>query len=90
MTTAATVLTRCADLDAFSASARGLERVYLSPEHASANGRAAHWMQRAGLTTWQDAAGNQWAMDAFVSVQAATLPATEFFAPGNVAHIMSA
>ncbi len=60
MTTAATVLTRCADLDAFSASARGLERVYLSPEHASANARAAHWMQRAGLTTWQDAAGNQW------------------------------
>jgi 2-polyprenyl-6-methoxyphenol hydroxylase-like FAD-dependent oxidoreductase len=35
-------------------------------------------------------AGNQQAMDGFVSVQASTLPAPEFFAPGNVAHIMSA
>jgi 2-polyprenyl-6-methoxyphenol hydroxylase-like FAD-dependent oxidoreductase len=34
-------------------------------------------------------AGNQWAMDAFVSVQANTLPAPEFFAPSNLEHIMS-
>ena len=33
--------------------------------------------------------GNQEAMDAFVSVQAATLPAPEFFAPENVGRIMS-
>ena len=33
--------------------------------------------------------GNQEAMDAFVSVQAATLPAPEFFAPENVRRIMS-
>jgi 2-polyprenyl-6-methoxyphenol hydroxylase-like FAD-dependent oxidoreductase len=32
--------------------------------------------------------GNQEAMDGFVSVQAATLPAPEFFAPGNVGRIM--
>jgi hypothetical protein len=32
--------------------------------------------------------GNQEAMDAFVSVQAATLPAPEFFAPDNVGRIM--
>jgi 2-polyprenyl-6-methoxyphenol hydroxylase-like FAD-dependent oxidoreductase len=32
--------------------------------------------------------GNQAAMDAFVSVQACTLPAPEFFAPDNVARIM--
>ena len=32
--------------------------------------------------------GNQAAMDAFVSVQAATLPAPEFFAPENVGRIM--
>jgi 2-polyprenyl-6-methoxyphenol hydroxylase-like FAD-dependent oxidoreductase len=32
--------------------------------------------------------GNQEAMDAFVSVQAATLPAPEFFEPGNVGRIM--
>jgi len=34
--------------------------------------------------------GNQEAMDAFVSVQAATLPAPEFFAPDNVGRIMAA
>lgn len=34
--------------------------------------------------------GNQEAMDAFVSVQASTLPAPEFFAPGNVEKIMAA
>ncbi len=33
--------------------------------------------------------GNQEAMDGFVSVQAATLPAPEFFAPENVGRIMS-
>jgi allantoate deiminase len=57
--TAREVLDRCAELDAFSARTDGLERVYLSPEHARANSRAAHWMERAGLRTWQDAAGNQ-------------------------------
>jgi flavin-dependent dehydrogenase len=34
-------------------------------------------------------AGNQEAMDAFVSVQASTLPAPEFFAPENVGRIMA-
>ena len=34
--------------------------------------------------------GNQEAMDGFVSVQAGTLPAPEFFAPENVGRIMSA
>ncbi|HSD80505.1 MAG TPA: hypothetical protein VLB47_07585, partial [Solirubrobacteraceae bacterium] len=34
-------------------------------------------------------AGNQPAMDDFVSVQASTLPAPEFFAPANVARIMA-
>jgi len=33
--------------------------------------------------------GNQKAMDGFVSVQAATLPAEDFFAPDNVAQIMA-
>ena len=33
--------------------------------------------------------GNQAAMDGFVSVQAATLPAPEFFAPENVGRIMA-
>jgi flavin-dependent dehydrogenase len=34
--------------------------------------------------------GNQEAQDAFVSVQAATLPAPEFFAPENIGKIMAA
>jgi 2-polyprenyl-6-methoxyphenol hydroxylase-like FAD-dependent oxidoreductase len=34
--------------------------------------------------------GNQEAMDAFVSVQANTMPAPEFFAPENLAQIMGA
>jgi len=34
--------------------------------------------------------GNQEAMNGFVSVQANTLPAPEFFAPENVGKIMSA
>jgi 2-polyprenyl-6-methoxyphenol hydroxylase-like FAD-dependent oxidoreductase len=34
--------------------------------------------------------GNQAAQDAFVSVQAATLPAPEFFAPENIGKIMAA
>jgi hypothetical protein len=33
--------------------------------------------------------GNQQAMDGFVSVQANTLPAPEFFAPENVGRIMA-
>jgi 2-polyprenyl-6-methoxyphenol hydroxylase-like FAD-dependent oxidoreductase len=33
--------------------------------------------------------GNQKAMDGFVSVQAATLPAPEFFAPENIGRIMA-
>ena len=59
MTGARLVLERCAELDRFSASSTGLERVYLSPEHARANKRVGDWMREAGLRTWQDAAGNQ-------------------------------
>jgi len=59
MTSATVVLQRCAELDRFSASATGLERVYLSREHALANEHVADWMRAAGLRTWQDAAGNQ-------------------------------
>jgi allantoate deiminase len=60
MTTAAEVLDRCAQLDLFSSLPTGLERIYLSSEHAQANAQAAAWMEAAGLRTWQDAAGNQW------------------------------
>lgn len=56
--TARTVLDRCDRLAALSSRPDGIERVYLSPEHAAANELTATWMREAGLTTWQDAAGN--------------------------------
>jgi allantoate deiminase len=59
-TSAAVVLQRCDELAGHTSAADGLiERVYLSPEHAAVNALAAGWMREAGLTTWQDAAGNQ-------------------------------
>lgn len=60
MTTADEVLQRCAELDRYSAHPSYLERVYLSPQHAAANAAAADWMEKAGMRTWQDAAGNQY------------------------------
>ncbi|MFC5999495.1 allantoate amidohydrolase [Quadrisphaera sp. GCM10027208] len=60
MTTAATVLARCAELDRISARPHRLERVHLTPQHAAANRLTASWMAAAGLTPWQDPAGNQW------------------------------
>ncbi|NRQ48258.1 allantoate amidohydrolase [Aeromicrobium stalagmiti] len=54
------VLDRCAELDRYSAHASYLERVYLSPQHAAANAATADWMAAAGMSTWQDAAGNQY------------------------------
>lgn len=58
MTTAATVLARCAELDTISASPTWLERTHLTPEHRRANEVAGAWMRAAGLQVWQDAAGN--------------------------------
>lgn len=59
MTSAARVLTRCAELDRHSAHPDRLERIHLTPQHAAANALVAGWMAEAGLTPWQDAAGNQ-------------------------------
>jgi allantoate deiminase len=53
------VLDRCDELAALSSNPDFLERVHLSPEHRAANDLVASWMLDAGLTTWQDAAGNQ-------------------------------
>jgi allantoate deiminase len=58
-TTASAVLARCEELATYSSMPDGLiERVYLSKEHAEVNALAEQWMRQAGLTTWQDAAGN--------------------------------
>ncbi|WP_370248684.1 allantoate amidohydrolase [Nocardioides sp.] len=59
-TTADGVLERCAELDRYSARPDALERLYLTPEHASANATTAVWLEEAGLRSWQDAAGNVW------------------------------
>ncbi|GAA1920560.1 allantoate amidohydrolase [Microbacterium aoyamense] len=53
------VMARCDELARVSAAQSGIERVYLSPEHARVNRLAAEWMREVGMTTRQDAAGNQ-------------------------------
>lgn len=59
MTDAQLILERCNDLEGLSGNPDYLERVHLSKEHKAANELVASWMEQAGLTTWQDAAGNQ-------------------------------
>ncbi len=56
---AALILERCNDLAGLSSQPDRLERVHLSPEHRAANDLVARWMTEAGLSTWQDSAGNQ-------------------------------
>lgn len=53
------VMGRCEELARVTATPGGIERVYLSPEHARVNRLAAEWMRELGMTTRQDAAGNQ-------------------------------
>jgi allantoate deiminase len=53
------VLERCEQLATISSQPDRLERVHLSPEHKAANALVAEWMRDAGLSTWQDPAGNQ-------------------------------
>jgi allantoate deiminase len=56
--TAARALERCEELAALSSLPDGIERVHLSEEHRRANALALGWMREAGLTAWQDEAGN--------------------------------
>jgi allantoate deiminase len=53
------ILDRCNDLAGLSSQPERMERVHLSPEHKAANELAATWMAEAGMSTWQDPAGNQ-------------------------------
>jgi allantoate deiminase len=57
--TAQLLLDRCDELAALSSSPEFLERLHLSPQHRAANDLVAGWMREAGLSAWQDAAGNQ-------------------------------
>ena len=54
------VMARCDELARVTATpGAGIERVYLSPEHARVNRLVAEWMREIGMTPRQDAAGNQ-------------------------------
>ena len=44
-------MARCDELARVSAARDGIERVYLSPEHARVNRLAAEWMREIGMTT---------------------------------------
>lgn len=57
---AAKLMDWCDQLADISADPECLSRFYLTPEHRRANDRVASWMQAAGLSTWEDAAGNLW------------------------------
>ncbi|TXK10470.1 Zn-dependent hydrolase [Microbacterium hatanonis] len=50
---------RCDELARVTSTPGRIERVYLSTEHARVNRLAAEWMREIGMTTRQDAAGNQ-------------------------------
>ena len=54
-TAARRIMARCDELAAYTSMTDGIERVYLSPEHARVNRLAARWMREVGLDTWQDA-----------------------------------
>ena len=60
LTAARRVMARCDELARVTATpGEGIERVYLSPEHARVNRLAAQWMREIGMIAHQDAAGNQ-------------------------------
>ncbi|WP_028045336.1 allantoate amidohydrolase [Cellulomonas sp. URHE0023] len=52
------IMARCDELARYTSMEGGIERVYLSPEHARVNRLASRWMREVGLDTWQDEAGN--------------------------------
>ncbi|WP_062515922.1 allantoate amidohydrolase [Demequina gelatinilytica] len=51
-------LRRCDVLAGISSMEGGIERVYLSREHAAANAQVSEWIEGAGMRAWQDQAGN--------------------------------
>lgn len=60
LTEARTILARCQELAAISAMGGGIERTYLTPQHAAADVLAALWMEEAGLSSWMDAAATRY------------------------------
>ncbi len=54
------VMDRIEQLATFSSMTGGVTREYLTEEHKAAHRQIQHWMEEAGLRTWQDEVGNQW------------------------------
>ncbi|MFD1383160.1 allantoate amidohydrolase [Rhodanobacter aciditrophus] len=54
------VMDRLETLGKISQSSEHLDRRYLTPEHQQANALVGDWMKEAGMSTWQDQAGNLW------------------------------
>ncbi|ADZ89459.1 allantoate amidohydrolase [Marinomonas mediterranea] len=54
------VMQRCDELGKISQCSDYLDRRYLTTEHKAANALVGGWLQDAGMTTWQDEAGNLW------------------------------
>ncbi len=52
------VIARCHELATCSARGDGIERSYLTPEHAAANELVARWIEQAGLHAHIDSVGN--------------------------------
>lgn len=57
---ASTIYARCEVLAEFSQDPVGINRQYLTTQHQAANKQVAEWMSLAGMTSWQDEAGNLW------------------------------
>ncbi|MDP5252832.1 MULTISPECIES: allantoate amidohydrolase [unclassified Vibrio] len=55
---AAVIMQQIETLAKISSLSSGVERVYLSEQHALANQQLMTWMQEAGLEAWQDSVGN--------------------------------
>lgn len=55
---AAAIMQQIETLAQISSLSNGVERVYLSEQHAIANQQLMTWMQEAGLEAWQDSVGN--------------------------------
>lgn len=54
------ILSQCEQLASLSQSPTGIDRRYLTSQHAAANQLLSRWMVEAGLDCWQDEVGNQW------------------------------
>lgn len=54
------IMKRCEALASISQSPGIIDRRYLTPQHKQANLVVADWMREAGMTCWEDQAGNQW------------------------------